>query len=504
MNTRIYTLMLILFSALALSACGGGGGNDSTPPVSDQPDNTDDTDDSVALEVPETYTFPNAEGEETVSYTGQTKRHILIEDLVAEINALEEDPGQSTEEVIGKLDFYFRFDSDSSDNITTQFNARDLDGLMIEPSDSGELTYGAIASGKDLIGKIAGQDQPDHLIGGEFFGWEGVPDPVAMVDYFFEQLAVEATDGVTPQIDTVDGMVPLNTVTVDAQGLDYRQLVQKFLLGAVTFSQGTTDYLQTDFGSADNLAPESEGSAFGAGEHDWDEAFGYFGAARDYDQYTDDEIRNIGFKDSNPEDGAIDIRSEFNFGNSTNCAKRDAGSLEGVPTDFTQEAFDAFITGRAILREATEQGELTVERQAELETYIQQAAVTWEKCIAATVVHYINDLSADMAEFQDGKFASVDNFLNMAKHFGEMKGFALGLQFSVESPFRESEESLNNLKTLLSLMGDAPVLPDGTQAGEPFNGGGQAGITQYLEDLQQARDILQETYGFAPENVAIW
>jgi len=437
-----------------------------------------------------------------VSYTGQTKRHILIEDLVAEMNALEENLDVAPEDVFGQLNFYFDFDSDSSDDITTLFNARDLGGNAILPENSGELTYGSIASGKNLIGKIAGQDEPEHLIGGEFFGWEGVANPVEMVNYFFNKLATEATDGASPQIEIAGQDEPqtVTTVTVDAQGLDYRQLVQKFLLGAVTFSQGTTDYLQTDFGSADNLAPESEGSAFGAGEHDWDEAFGYFGAARDFDQYTDDEIRNIGFKDSNPEDGAIDIRSEFNFGNSTNCAKRDAGSLEGVPTDFTQEAFDAFITGRAILREATEQGELTDERAAELETYIQQAAVTWEKCIAATVVHYINDLTADMEEFEDGRFASVDNFLNMAKHFGEMKGFALGLQFSVESPFRESDESLNNLKTLLELMGDAPVLPDGTQGGEPFQGG----VDQYLADLQQARDILQEAYDFAPENVEIW
>jgi len=497
-NTRIYALMLILFSALALGACGGGGGDDSTPPVSDQPDDTNDTDDSddtVTLEVPETYTFPNPDEVETVNYTGQTKRHILIDDLVAEMNGLEDDPGKTPQEVIDQLDFYYRFDSDSSDNNTTLFNARDLGGNAILPEDSGELTYGAIASGKDLIGKTAGQDQPDHLIGGEFFGWEGIEDPVEMVDYFFEQLAQEATDGETPQIETVDGTVPLDTVTVDAQGLDYRQLVQKFLLGAVAFNQGTTDYLQTDFA---NTLTQEDDEPFTSAEHDWDEAFGYFGAARDYDQYTDDEIRNIGFKDSNPEDGAIDIRSEFNFGNSVNCAKRDAGAVNDP--NFTQQAFDAFIQGRTILRQASLDGELTEDQQEELSEHIKTAAVTWEKCVAATVVHYINDLNADMDEFQDGQFASLENFRNMAKHFGEMKGFALGLQFSIESPFRESEEDLQDLKEILSLMGDAPVLADGTQGGEPFEGG----LDQYRADLLQARDLLEEAYDFDDENVENW
>ncbi|WP_024461260.1 DUF4856 domain-containing protein [Marinimicrobium sp. LS-A18] len=512
MNVRWYALFVALVAAMALTACGGGGSDDPAPVEEEQQDGGDDengnddgdSEGGDSLEVPTTYLFPNADGESTVSYTGQTKRHILLEDLVVAMNTLQENAAQDSVEA--RLNFYFRFDSATSDNITSEFNARDLGGMNILPQDSGELTYGAIADGKDLIGKIAGGDgqgngEADKLIDGEFFGWEeGLESgalPVDLVDYYFAELAEQATDGTTPQVETLDGTVQLDTVTVDAYGRDLRQLTQKFLLGAVAFSQGTNDYLQADF--ANMLETEGD-NTFTEGEHNWDEAFGYFGAARDYGDYTDDEIRNIGYMDSN-DDSAIDIRSEFNFGNATNCAKRDAGTAENSsPTDYTSEVFAAFLTGRAILREAAELGELSAERQAELDEQIEIAALTWEKCVAATVVHYINDTVADLEAVENGKFQDLAHFKNLAKHWGEMKGFALNLQFSPVSPFRVDAESLADLKEILSAMGDAPVLADGTQAGMPFDGG----VDQYIADLLAARTLMQNAYGFDTENVENW
>ncbi|WP_347330610.1 DUF4856 domain-containing protein [Marinimicrobium locisalis] len=509
MNFRWSALLLMILGALTLSACGGSSNNDNgqDEPETETPDtdedNGDEEDNEDGSDVPTTYTFPNADGEETVSYTGQTKRHILIDDLVVEIKSLQEDVAQ---DVQADLNFYFRFDAATSDDITTQFNARDLGGMNILPENSGELTYGAIASGKDLIGKIAGGDgqgngEADKLINDEFFGWEdglqADARPVDLVDHYFAALAEEATDGEAPQIETVDGAVALDTVTVDAHGRDYRQLTQKFLLGAVAFSQGTNDYLQADF--ANMLEIEGD-NTFTEGEHNWDEAFGYFGAARDYGDYTLDEIRNIGYKDTNGDD-AIDIRSEYNFGNSTNCAKRDAGTADNAsPTDYTTEVFEAFLAGRAILRAAAENGELTADMQAELDAEIETAALTWEKCVAATVVHYINDTLADIDAYQEGAFQDLGHYKNLAKHWSEMKGFALGLQFSPESPFRADAEALADLKDVLSLMGDAPVLPNGQQNGEAYEGG----VEQYATDLMTARDLMEAAYGFDAENVQNW
>lgn len=505
MNIRLISIILTLLAALTLSACGSSS-DDPTPTPTPTPtpgDPGEDDDDDDDIEVPSTYSFPNADGESTVSYTGQTKRHILIDDLVVAMNNLEEDPGQ---DVVNDLNFYFRFDATTSDEVTTHFNAKNLGGMNILPEDSGELTYGAISSGKDLTGKIAGGNgegggETGTLINDEFFGWEtGLEEgarPVDLVDYYFARLAEEATDGDTPQIDTVGGPVALDTVTVDAWGLDYRQLVQKFLLGAVAFSQGTNDYLESDF--ANMLEAEGD-NAYTEGEHNWDEAFGYFGAARDYGDYTDDEIRNIGYMDSN-EDGAIDIRSEYNFGNSTNCAKRDAGTANNSnPTDYTTEVFEAFLAGRTILRAAAEAGELTDAQAEELDGHIQQAALTWEKCVAATVVHYINDVVADMDAFEEGQFQDLSHFKDLAKHWAEMKGFALGLQFSPHSPFRTNSDTVDGLKLILSRMGDAPVLADGTQGGEAYQGG----VAEYREELLHARDLMEITYEFDSENVENW
>ena len=50
--------------------------------------------------------------------------------------------------------------------------------------------------------------------------------------------------------------------------------------------------------------------------------FGYFGAARSYDTWTNDEIADIMDDDG---DGAIDLKHEYSYGHSVNAAKRDEG-----------------------------------------------------------------------------------------------------------------------------------------------------------------------------------
>ena len=49
-------------------------------------------------------------------------------------------------------------------------------------------------------------------------------------------------------------------------------------------------------------------------------------------------------------------------------------------------------------------------------------------------------------------------------------------------------------------MGDHPVIADGTQGGLAKAGG----ITQYIADLTDARDLLEAAYGFDSENVQNW
>jgi len=270
-----------------------------------------------------------------------------------------------------------------------------------------------------------------------------------------------------------------------------------------------------DFDSLNVRDGDESDKNYTTAEHKWDEAFGYFGAARDYDDYTDLEIRakgesgdyKDGYHDLN-ENGFIDLRAEINVGNAVNCAKRDLGSTTML--DYTKTAFDAFLLGREILNNAAD-GTLTEDQLTTIEAQAKIAAVTWEKCIAATVVHYINDVRDDDIGdgFTDNVFANAGQFENLAKHWSEMKGFALGLQFSRYSPFRDgSVEGINkdDLKQVLSLMGDAPVLADGSQNGvAPVDGTTAADVVEaYKTDLLTARNILQEAYGFDSADVAGW
>lgn len=505
---------------------GDGVGDNSDNCVEDANPGQEDSDANgkgdVCDPMPLVYSAKGYAGEGTedgVSYTGQTARQVLQLQLVEYMEDLQESPGQF-QEVSDGLRFYVT--GEGADETPHGFTVKGgtTTGEEVIPGP----TYGDISTGKNLNGKIAGGSlagtgETETLIDGEFFGWstglDATPLPIELVYYWMDLLAAEATDGADPTVSLADGSsVPIGTPMISATGVHYRQLIQKFLSVAVNFSQGTNDYLQADF--ANMLGEEKPGKGYSAGAHDFDEAFGYYGASRDLNDYTDDEAAGKsgraeyenGYYDSNG-DGLVDLRSEYVFGHAQNCAKRDREkNLEGEAyTDYSKAAMDAFLVGRRILENAEEADELTPDADAALQGQIAIAGLTWEKCIAATVVHYINDVTDDMGEFVPPNYGDLSNFTTLAKHWGEMKGFALGLQFSPLSPFRTADSgvSVTDLKRVLSLMGDAPVLADGSQGGQATAAASaEAAIQNYLSDLREARDILEQAYGLDPEVVAIW
>jgi len=561
MISRVGVLVALIFG---LYACGGGGGSSSAPlpapvvvadtdgdgvdddsdafpnddsesvdtdadGVGDNSDNclndanADQLDSDANLKgdacdaIPTTYAFNSSitEGESSVSYTGQTARQLLMLGLVDAMSRLTERPGEESA-VDNELSLYIN--GDGADATPHDFDVKAGEPVIPGPN------YGDISTGKNLDGKIAGGNgegggETKSLIGAGFFGWttgmDADPLPIELVNYFIDRMAAEATDGTTPTVSVVGNpAVSLDSVTTDANGLNYRQLMQKFLTGAVSLSQGTNDYFQTDYAAA----LDQEGTKpYGAGEHDFDEAFGYYGGARNMNDFTDDEAAGKGgrdgfgngYNDANA-DGSIDVRSEVVLGHAQNCAKRDRGSKgeDGVArTDFSKEVFDAFLIGRKIIGNATAAGSYSDAESTALQAQIKIASVGWEKCVAATVVHYINDVTGDMGKFVAPDFADLKNFNDLSKHWGEMKGFALALQFSPASPFRDGSVAgidVEDLRLMLSLLGDAPVLADGSQGGVAATGTAQAAIDAYLADLQTARGILEEAYTFDSAVVAGW
>ncbi len=478
-NLRTY-LPAILLSALVFAV---GCGEDSEPtPDLDAPDAGD------AVEVPAAYAFESrfTPGESSVAYSGQTMRQTLIADLTSYIGGLTNEVDTAPPaagDVRTALLFYYAFDD----------TGMEVPLLLTTDPPLAQTTYGDISGPSSLKAKLAGNDTAtDHRDwnAGAFVGWTegGATTPEELLLYWFDQidaLAVARGQG-TPTLRP-DG-TPADHVYVTAAGQDLRQLVQKFLLGAVTYAQGTDDYLDDDVDGKGLLTANErdEESAYTKLEHHWDEAFGYFGAARDYNDYTDDEIAGgggrdeyQGFHDSNA-DGAIDLRSEFNFGASTNAAKRDRGSHPDAKTDYSRGAMDAFLTGRAII--AAADGPLDEDAAEALAAQRDIAVANWELAIAATVVHYINDTLQDMATFGTEDYS----FENHAKHWSELKGFALGLQFNPRSRLSDAQ-----FAAIHSLIGDAPVLPNADAAD----------IAAYEQGLLEARDIMQTAYGFDARNV---
>ena len=477
--------------------------------------------------MPTTYAYTNtfftADASNSVSYTGQTARQILIADMAYFMTELKDDAANTQESVRASLDFFIRGkDADVTDTLMPTW----IKGAPVDLKNA--VAYGDISSGKNLHKKIAGGDETgsgevSKLIGGEFFGWsEGSPaKPIDLVDMWVKKQAIMASDGVSVQITNATGATSAANVNTDAMGRNYRQLMQKFLMGAVSFSQGTNDYFMTDFDGtkegAHVLAYQDGTKGYSYAEHKFDEGFGYYGAARDILHYTDLEARaksgrdgwKNGYHDTD-DDGLIDPRSEYVFGHAINCAKRDVGSSSGDdPTDFSSEAATAMIAARQIISNGANKLEpdLTDEENSKLKEHIKHASLAWEKCIAATAVHYVNDVLADMGGFSNGYSESLDNFETLAKHWSELKGFALSLQFSPHSPFRDAAVTavdLDDLKTALSLLGDGPVLADGSQMGVAPTGTAQEAIDAYMTDLKTVRTTLQNAYGFSEGNTTSW
>ena len=418
----------------------------------------------------------------SISYSGQTARHALIAALKSYMGGLESSIAANGIFEEGVLTSVLNVFFDCGDDIC---GGEDI--TVSGPVALKQSTISDISSGKNLVGKLAGNDAVGQHKdwSTEFVGWGSDSySPESLVRAWFTQVetnAINISNGDTVSAPNGDAIFRPD---LSASGQDYTQLTQKFLLGAIAFSQGADDYLDnTDEGKG--LLTDNEtavdGKAYTALEHNWDEGFGYFGAARNYLAYTDDEIAGKGGRDEyqgahdTDGDGSIDLVSEFNWGHSVNAAKRDRGHS----TDLTTEAYTAFLQGRALIASAG--ANLSENQFAELEGYRDTAILAWEKAIAATVIHYINDTIGDMDSGDDYDFETH------AKHWSEMKGFALSFQFNPRSPV--SDEVFAQVHTL---FGTAPALP------------GAENFMEYRTGLLEARSLLAAAYEFETADVETW
>lgn len=226
----------------------------------------------------------------------------------------------------------------------------------------------------------------------------------------------------------------------DDYGVEYTQIIEKGLMGAVFYFQAAEVYTREGkIGDAvDNeIITPGEGTAM---EHHWDEAFGYFGVPSDL------TLTNFASKLS-----AGEVRYHGKYA--------EKGQDAGLNT--IQNILDQFIKGRFGISNK----DYTMRDQA-----AAQLRAEWEMVLATTAIHYIN---SGQSNFSD------DALRNHA--LSEAYAFILSLNYNSDK--RISNADLN---TLLALFQETP--PGSPQAVPSL-------LNVSAQDLNTARDILSTAYG---------
>ena len=400
----------------------------------------DNDSETTALETPAEFVFESRfeehAGESSVSYSGQVVRNLLVNDIKTQIGT----------------------DAGSGDATTLlSMMANDDPNRMI-------LTSTTPSPMQTKYHDISTSHLNDRLD--------------AVSDYILPGYEMNAGDAISAWV--TDAVTNGKT---NADGIRLDQMVQKTLWGAVAYWQGTSKYM-SKIPNDDNTMSD-DGNPYTAMEHHWDESFGYFGAARDYNTgYSDDNARKTTQNDSNG-DGSIDFKTEFNSGWGITAAKRDLVDGVSVDYDFTGTIMNAYLEGRTLIYNQAPLDEILVQRDIILNT--------WEKVVAAVTIHYVNDVAADMASLYPadsnaGPLSDLSADLN--NHWGEMRGYANGLLYNDFKVISDSD-----LNTILTTMGTSPVYPED----------GETVFYNYHEMLvTTVKSLLQNAYGFSDEHMANW
>lgn len=246
--------------------------------------------DTNKYDVPTTYTF------DSVDYSGQTTRLDMITELLTEVKK-----GNTSGTIVSAQKL-----KDMYANINNQFTVAALN-----------------TSGKKLKDKTFASEQ-------------------TIIESYFDLLET-ASQSTQPGSNGVAGIV--GTRLYDANGIEYKEAIEKGLMGALIYYQISEVYLsESEIGAS--IAKSNR-------QHHWDEAFGYYGVPVDFPS------------------NLTGIRYWGKYGN-----ERDA--LLGVNATI----MNAYLKGRAAINN---------DDNAEVTKQASVIRENLEKVLAGTVLHYIND-----------------------------------------------------------------------------------------------------------------
>ncbi|NRB05903.1 MAG: DUF4856 domain-containing protein [Rhodobacteraceae bacterium] len=394
----------------------------------------------------------------SVSYSGQVARNVMIDSLKK--LAGKANGGANAEELKATMMLYF-----------ARANKEDLAIVSHEGKDGfpiKQTMVNEISSSSNLVGKTYGGLVP---------GYPGSKTGAEVVEHMIHHAAMS------------DGGVDYDL------GYDYGQLIQKFLIGAVSYNQIVDNYLDEKMtaGNKPNNKPYSDGAAYTGKEHSWDEGFGYFGApahALDLDAnqaYGISKKKELAAGDANG-DGTIDLKSEMTFGNAYYAADADKSG-----TDYLHTITSAFIEGRKVITSAD--GAALTDAQL---SQVQALAATIEdemtKVLAEATFKYAGSVYKDIEKIRADK-ANIDDkvYRDYIKHWGELKGFAMALQ--------TGRENLGGTAVRLNrLIGYGPPTKDesvvtGIDADGNFVKEGKMSWNTYQLNMLKVQDLLLKEFG---------
>ena len=283
-----YLLFATICAAATLTSCSSDDDNGTANPLNE-------------VNPPANYTF-NREGQSTVSFSGQTTRILMAEELVGAFNDFD----NTTEASLMGMFAHMEGDNDFSDP--------DL-------NNSNKNIRSKTAASQDFFDANTSESAQ---IKSTFDGYIS-----AQVNEVYPNINTAAAPGVAGQI--ADGS---SARYVTSQGLEMNQLFAKGLIGALMADQMLNNYLGTavlDEGTNrvdnDNEITEAD-KPYTTMEHKWDEAYGYlFGASAN----AADPLQDLGEADGflNKYLFRVDNDSDFN----------------GI----AQDIYDAFKRGRAAI-----------------------------------------------------------------------------------------------------------------------------------------------------------
>lgn len=179
-------------------------------------------------------------------------------------------------------------------------------------------------------------------------------------------------------------------------GVEFEELVEKGLMGAVFYYQATSIYLNEIELDENTHVEPGKGTEM---EHHFDEAFGYLGVPKDY---STNETTEGDFETSSWYWGKYLL--------SRNAVLNNKETL-----------FNAFLKGRTAISN---------DDMSTLSEQVNIIKTEWEKLVAANVVHYINSVNEDL---------STGDTASWYHHWSEAKAFALCLKYNTSKIISDTD-----------------------------------------------------------------